>query len=235
MIRAVVFAAFAALASPALALDEPPAAPIPTLAATGSALEAFAPPGWRVETKAEGDLDGDGRPDAAFVLRATDPRNVLKNEGLGSPQLDTNPRILAVALRRPAGYALVTQNATLIPRHVDPVMDDPFGDRELSIERRAVKVGLAVFMSAGGWDMSRIAFTLRLDGEELRLIGYDRSTVARNTGAMQTLSVNYLAGRMSRGKGSIESDAMKTVWSKAARRGPTITQIGDGLEFDPGR
>lgn len=235
MIRAAALAALAATATPAVALDEPPAGPIPMLAATASTIEAFAPTGWTVEAKAEGDLDGDGRSDAAFVLRAADPKNVLKNEGLGSPELDTNPRALAVALGRPDGYALVTQNATLIPRHVDPVMDDPFGDRELTIERRAVKVSLAVFMSAGGWDMSRITFTFRLDGGELRLIGYDRSTVTRNTGAMRELSVNYLAGRMSRGEGSIESDTMKTVWSKAPRRGPTLTQIGDGLEFDPER
>jgi len=235
VIRTLAFAAFAAVASPALALDKPPAAPIPTLAATASTIEGFAPQGWRVEAKAEGDLDGDGRPDAAFVLRAADPRNVLKNKGLGPPQLDTNPRLLAVVIGQPAGYALMTQNATLIPRHVDPVMDDPFGDRELSIERGAVKVGLALFMSAGGWDMSRITFTLRLEGEVLRLIGYDRSTVTRNTGAMQTLSVNYLAGRMSRGEGSIESDKTKTVWSKAPRRRPTITEIGDGLAFDPER
>lgn len=224
----------AATAAPAAAaMDEPPPATIPTLTAAAASVEQFAPSGWIVEAKATGDLDGDNRPDVAFVLRGTDPANVLKNDGLGSREIDTNPRILAVALGRPSGYALVAQNTTLIPRHVDPVMDDPFGDHELEIARKAVKVGLSVFLSAGGWDMSRITFAFRLRNDRLELIGYDRTTVTRNTGALRELSVNYLTGRMSRSEGSIENDEVKKVWAKAPRRPASIDAIGDGLDFDP--
>ena len=73
--------------------------------------------------------NNDGRPDHAFVLHQADPRNVLDNRGkLGSERLDSNPRVLAVALARPdGGYALALQDAALIPRHESPTMDDPFG------------------------------------------------------------------------------------------------------------
>lgn len=225
----------AVIAAPALGDElDPPPVTIPRLAAEAASVEAFAPQGWRVEAKVAGDLDGDGRDDAAFVLRQTDPKNILKNEGLGPDALDTNPRILAVAVAARDGYRLAVQNATLIPRHVDATMDDLFSAEDLEVVEGAVKVGLHLFMSAGGWGMANVGFTFRLKEGALELIGYDRDDTQRNSGETASVSVNYPAGKMSRGKGSISVDEEKTVWSKApSKRGPAIGEIGDGLDFDP--
>lgn len=226
----------AAAITPAAAWDDPPAATIPALPATASSVEGFAPTGWTVEAKASGDLDGDGKPDAAFVLHGADSKLVIDNkDGIGGEEIDTNPRILGVALATADGFQLVAQNATLIPRRTEPNIVDAFeAEGGLAIARGAVKIDISLFASAGGWGMSNVGFTFRLDGGALRLIGYDRSDTQRNTGETETVSVNYLSGRMSVAKGRIDDDKEKTVWKKApAAKGPTIDQIGDGLEFDP--
>jgi hypothetical protein len=234
---AVAAAALLALAAPALAQvdEEPPPVEIPTLPASAASAEGFAPPGWAVEAKATGDLDGDKRADLAFVLHGTDPKNVLKNEGLGPAEVDANMRILGVAVAVEGGFRLALQNATLIPRHVSPTMDDPFSPEHLAIARGAVKVELQSFSNAGGWEASNVAFTFRLREGRLELIGYDRTTTMRNSGETESVSVNYAAGRMSRSTGNISDDKEKKVWRKApSKRGPTIEAIGDGFAFEAG-
>jgi hypothetical protein len=226
------------LATPAFAFDDDdvPPATIPTLPATASAVENFAPTGWTVEAKATGDLDGDGQPDAAFVLHGTDPKLVLRNpSGIGGDEIDTNPRIFAVAVAATSGFRLAAQNATLIPRRTQPNIDDAFSaDGGLSVLRGSVRVKISLFANAGGWGMSNVAFTFRLKDGTLRLIGYDRTDTQRNTGETETVSINYLSGRMSDATGRIDDDKETKVWRKApAPQGPTIDRIGDGIEFDP--
>jgi hypothetical protein len=213
--------------------QEAPVVPIPVLAARASGAAGFTPIGWRVEAQARGDLNGDGRQDLAFVLKATESTAILRDES-STRELDTNPRILAVAVATiESDYALVAQNATLIPRHVFANLDDAFEEDGLSISRGAVRVRLRAFANAGGADMANVQFAFRLAKGGLRLVGYDRTDVHRMTGAMSELSVNYLSGRMSRAKGSIEDDKLKKVWSKAPAKAPTLDEIGDGLDFDP--
>ncbi|MFC3693329.1 hypothetical protein [Chenggangzhangella methanolivorans] len=229
---------FAAAVVPAIAWDDPPPAAIPTLPAAASSVEGFAPQGWTVEAKAAGDLDGDGKPDAAFVLHGADPKLVIDNkDGIGGDEIDTNPRILGVALATDGGYRLAVQNATLIPRRDQPNIDDAFSaDGGLSIARGAVKVAISLFANAGGWGMSNISYTFRLKGGTLELVGYDRDDTQRNSGEVEVVSINYLSGKMSDAKGRIDQDAKdyKTVWRRApAKIGPAIEAIGDGVEFDP--
>ena len=225
----------AGLAGPAFAEFDAPPAQIPTLKADGASAEDFAPSGWVVEAKAEGDLDGDPTPDIAFVLRGTNPALKLKNEGLGPDEVDTNPRIIGVAVAQGAGYRLVAQNATLIPRNDMPTRSDPFEDREFAIARGALKVGLSLFMNAGGWGASTVSFLFRVRDGKLQTIGYDRSDTQRNSGETETVSVNYLTKKMSRAKGSIETDPSedKVVWTSLKTPAPSIEQMGDGLDFEP--
>lgn len=208
----------------------------PSLPATGARAEGFVPAGWRIDAREEGDLNGDGAADLALVLRGRDPANVLGNDGLGGPQIDTNPRILAVALRESGGYRLVVQNHRLIPRHTDPILEDPFdpAGEALKIERGTLKLSLIRFANAGGWDAGGTAFTFRWQDGALRLIGFDWDNVRRNTGETTEVSINFLTGRMRLTTGRLESDRQQVRWSRIPA-GPllTIDQIGDGLDFDP--
>jgi hypothetical protein len=206
--------------------------------AQGPSAEAFAPAGWRVEFKIAGDLNKDGIDDLALVIRQNDPKNVLTNTGLGVSKLDTNPRILAVVFGKAGGgYTLALENHTLIPRTTEPNLDDYLAEGGgIAIKRGTLQVTLHLFSSAGGWGAGNRAFTFRFQDGRFALIGYDATTVQRNTGKTNDVSVNYLTGKMKLATGSIENDKTKVRWRTLPKRPfMTVGQVGDGMEFDPAK
>jgi hypothetical protein len=230
--------AFAIAPAIALAQAEPPPVSYPKLVAQGPSAEAFAPAGWRVEFKIAGDLNKDGIDDLALVIRQNDPKNVLTNTGLGVSKLDTNPRILAVVFGKAGGgYTLVLENHTLIPRTTEPNLDDYLAEGGgIAIKRGTLQVTLHLFSSAGGWGAGNRTFTFRFQTGRFALIGYDATTVQRNTGKTNDVSVNYLTGKMKLATGSIENDKTKVRWRTLPKRPfMTVGQVGDGMEFDPAK
>jgi len=215
-----------------------PDATYPSLPKRAASAEGLVPAGWVLEAQVSGDLNGDGIPDLAFVVRQTDPRNVIDRPGMGESPFDTNPRILAVAFRSGAAgeYVLQLENHALIPRHENPSQDDPF-ENGIAIERGGLRVTLRLFMNAGGWNMFTATHTFRHRNGRFELIGYDRSSVHRASGETDDISVNYLVGRMRIASGHISSDKpTKVRQATLKRRAPlTIDAVGDGLDFDPER
>ena len=211
--------------------------PVTYPAVTSRAPDAagFVPPGWMLEQQASGDLDTDGKPDLALLLRLRDPRNVLRNDGLGESAFDTNPRLLVVALRDGMGYRRVLQDHAFIPRRMDPVDDDYVqGDDALSIARGTLRIRLHAFRSAGGWGTWTGTFAFRWQQDCLRLIGFDRSHLQRNSGRTEDTSINYLTGRATVATGSIEDDAVDTRRLRIGRAPLRCLQdIGSGMDFDP--
>jgi hypothetical protein len=214
--------------------EEAPPVVFPALPAQAQTQAGLVPKGWTVETESRGDLNGDGAPDVMLVLHMTDPRNVITNDGLGTSQLDTNPRILLVAFAEKATnrVALALADHTLIPRHINPLMDDPLEDA--AIVKGTVQVSLSFWMSAGSWLTSQTKFTFRYQDGCFKLIGYDSTETRRNTGEMSTVSVNYLTKKVKVTKGSIENDRTTVSWKTV--RAPSLLcldAVGDGLDFKP--
>ena len=222
-------------AQPAWDGETLPAVLYPPVASQAREAAGFVPPGWTLEQQASGDLDTDGKADLALLLRLRDPRNTLRNAGLGEADFDTNPRMLVVALREGAGYRRVLQDHALVPRRDDPVDDDYVqGDDALAIARGTLRVRLHAWRSAGGWGTWTNTFTFRWQQGCLRLIGFDRSHLQRNSGRTEDTSINYLTGRATVAEGSIEDDAVDTRRlriDKAPLR--CLQDIGSGMQFDP--
>lgn len=230
---AMLSAALAAGSFPAQAQDLPPAV-IPPIVARAPDAEGFVPRGWRLEQRARGDLDADGRSDLALLLRGDDPALRIAGRMCDDP-FDTNPRIFVVALARPdGGYRRVVANARLVPRRDNPCAVDWIEEGALGIGRGGVSLHLYRMMSAGGWASGTTRFTFRWRENALRLIGFDYTHVARNSGETAGIGINYLTRRVRTETGRIDGDSGQVRWSRLAPAPLlTIDQIGDGLAFDP--
>lgn len=208
----------------------------PVLPAQADYAAGFVPSGWRLESQAADDLNGDGRPGLVLVLRQNDPANIVRNDdGLGENPLDANPRILAVAFaREDGGYALALQNHSLIPRHDIPTVEDMLDEGGVSIQRGALRVTLHSWANAGSWSMGNTTYTFRWQNERFELIGYDSESVMRNSGASESLSINYSTGKVKRTVGNMQDDKETVTWQKLpSSRRWTLDEVGEGSAFDP--
>ena len=206
----------------------------PAIPAQAQTPAGLVPSGWTVEKESRGDLNRDGAPDLMLVLHMTNPKNVITNDGFGISELDTNPRMLVVAFfdKATKKYSLALADHTLIPRHTNPVMDDPLADA--AIVKETVQVSLHVWMSAGSWYTSEIKLTFRHQDGCFKLIGYDSTETKRNTGETSEVSVNYLTKKVKTAKGNIQDDRRDVSWKTLrASRLLCLEAVGDGLEFNP--
>ncbi|WP_173203793.1 hypothetical protein [Sphingopyxis sp. BSNA05] len=203
-----------------------------------ASAEGFVPDGWYLEKSVEGDLDKDGLPDLAIIIRQNDPELVIEGNGFGADQYDGNPRTIVVALKQTGGgYLRIAQNDQIIPVTGGAMFDDPIdnaSDGSLTIDKGVIRLNIGFWASAGTWDMFNRTFSFRLKGAQLGLIGYDNHHVHRGSGALNIVSINYLTWRKKTESGSIEDDHVPEVWSRISRK-PLILfdDIGSGYEFDP--
>jgi len=201
----------------------PPPGGYPPLPAAGASAQAFAPRGWTVETQAEGDLDGDGTADLAFILLAPD--------SAGAPSRYANPRIIGIGLGRPGGgYRLVASDRRFLPPKRAPNGGSEgwmlFGKGSLDAGGGRLRI---VFEYTRG----HRTFTFGWRQGGLRLVGFD--TAAVDGGCVRELSANFLSSRARIGAAAIEADKPSVRWQRLPpRAGPSLEQIGPGEEFDPG-
>lgn len=220
----------------ATALEVPEAAypALPKVAASGA---GFVPEGWKCEIQAEGDLNRDGLPDLLLVLRQDNPANVVANDPdrLGESEIDTNPRILAVAFARKGGdYELSLENHDFIPRYDTPTIDDPFGSAELS--DGTIRIGLHYWANAGSWYTDDTTYIFTYRDNAFRLVGYRDYTTKRNTGETWEVSIDYLAHTAEMTLGSFSDDDVETKsYQKPLPDSPlmTIEQLGGGWDSRP--
>lgn len=168
------------------------------LAADPDAYSRWVPKGWRLESAVSGDLDKDGNADAVLVLRQQNRRKILRNEGLGASELDTNPRRLVVLLNSPEGFSKIAETSRFLPPKNDPeapCLADPLEEGGVSIKRGLLLIELHYWVSCGSWGVSHDTFTFRLENGRFRLIGLDGNTFMRNSGEQTETSTNFLTGK----------------------------------------
>lgn len=230
-------AAAAAMAPPAQAQEfEVPDVTYPDLQKVGRNAQSFVPAGWVLEKDVRGDLNKDGAEDLVMVLHMNDSANVFKSEWAPETPVDTNPRMLAVALVETDGnYRLVASNHELIPRVTSSTESDPLSESGgVAIDRGSLLVSIFYFSSAGGSDTGTMSFRFRHEDDDLRLIGYDRFNVNRMSGETRDVSVNYLNRKVIIKTGSIETDADKTSTKKLKSADVvTLDDVGEPWAFEP--
>lgn len=163
-------------------------------------LEDFIPQGWREIAKAEGDLNKDGKPDAALIIEATDQSRMINNDALGAPILNVNPRHLLVLVKQDSGaYLLVKENTNFIPRENDAesgCLEDPLMTTDFKIHNGNLEITLHYWLSCGSYSVSNDKYTFRLDKKDLRLIGLDNREMTRiSPNDSTSISINLLTNK----------------------------------------
>ena len=173
-------------------------------------FSAYAPKGWKIIKSVEGDLNGDNQADAVLVLQKQDKANIIPNDFMGLPELDTNPRMLKVLFKQADGYKTAVENTTLIPPESDKdngCLADPLSD--VSINKGRLKVHFEWFYSCGSWWMSHSDYLFRYQNDRFLLIGYTNSQHNRASGEIEEYSDNYLTGKRKRTTGGNVFDSSK--------------------------
>jgi hypothetical protein len=217
----VVGVASAVLAAAALTPDAHGAVvPAQQIPATATTPAGFAPPGWRVEKRATGDLDGDGDRDQAIVL-------IQSESGGAAYGVVDGSRALLLA-RNEAGGLL--RRVGLAPRLLGCA---ECGGAFWGAARMPVGVAIAnrtvvVRQQFGGRSLSATTHRLRWHAPtgKFRLVGLDTLVTDRLTGLSVAVSTNHLTRRQTttRKRGA-------KLLSKVTRTVPVAPRPIAGLRF----
>jgi hypothetical protein len=152
------------------------------------------------------------------VIRGTDPKLVIENDGLGTPQIDTNPRQLLVFEKTPQGFRQISAATKLVPpagRKDMPCLEDPLAEGGISIIKQVLLVDLHHFLSCGSWGVSINKFKFKQMSGRFRLIGFDHMEFMRNSGEGEEVSVNFLTSRKSTTPFAIDDSIPRRLrWSR---------------------
>ena len=193
------------------------------LPAYAADFSAYVPKGWKIIKSVKGDLNGDNQADAVLVLQKQDKANIIPNDSMGLPELDTNPRMLKVLFKQAGGYKTAVENTTLIPPESDKdngCLADPLSD--VSINKGRLKVHFEWFYSCGSWWMSHSDYLFRYQNDRFLLIGYSHYEYHRASGEINEYSDNYLTGKRKRTTGGNVFDSYpdrpKVKWERLKKK-----------------
>ena len=175
----------------------PTDADYPQLKKYGQKIEDFVPKKWTMVAKEFGDLNGDKISDCAIVIKGNDKNFLNKNDGLGVPEFDTNPRMLVILFKNAAEkrYEIAEQSNTFIITPDSPTMTEPF--QSVKIKDGVLQLNFESWYSAGSWGTSQSSYKFRYINGEFALIGADKKEFMRNSGDMEIRSYNFLTNKMS--------------------------------------
>ena len=170
---------------------------------------AYLPASYTLFEAIQGDLNQDGLKDVVLIVKATDPKQWVTDEYRG--KLDRNRRGVIVLLNTKGHYQKVVQNLSLFSSENED--GGVYFAPELvpSIEKGLLKLHYA-HGRYGYW-----AYQFRLEGHDMRLIGYDSSD---NFGPYvnSETSVNFLTAkklvRENLNKDPDSDPKFKETWSK---------------------
>jgi hypothetical protein len=160
----------------------------PTISKAGKTIEAFIPNGWKILDSAFGDLNRDGRSDAAIVIQSLDSTldttfhcDTTINAGKQTISCDRflNPRRILIVLikSRDGSYECALQdNDAILPPNADDEISigDPYGDwmdadgGALSIRRGVLTLHMGQRVGNFNWDRT---YRFRYQNGDWYLIG----------------------------------------------------------------
>jgi hypothetical protein len=157
--------------------------------AEGDNVNSFVPPGWKIEEKTSGDLNGDALPD--FALKLVEDKPARDGDGVPTER----QRALVIVLVNQSGKlsrAAVTDTLLQCTNCGGAFYGMTLTPSEVKIEKGV----LVVSQDHGSREVTSTTFRFRYEPESGRfvLIGFDIASADRATGDTVSESTNYLTG-----------------------------------------
>ncbi|GAA5632074.1 hypothetical protein Acal02_02722 [Acinetobacter calcoaceticus] len=184
--------------------------------------KVYVPAKYQLFQAIEGDLNKDGLKDVVLIVKATDPKAFVHDEYRG--HLDRNRRGVIVLLNEKGKYKPIVSNLSCFSSENED--GGVYFPPELWME---IKNNLlSVYYSHGRYGYWRYLF--RLEGNDLRLIGYDDSSNHGPLIQSQT-SINFLTGKKVIRKNMSEDEEaeprFKETWSKIDQAPIYLSKVKD--------
>lgn len=184
--------------------------------------KAYVPAKYQLFQAIEGDLNKDGLKDVVLIVKATDPKAFVHDEYRG--HLDRNRRGVIVLLNEKGKYKAIVSNLSCFSSENED--GGVYFPPELWMEVKSNL--LSVYYSHGRYGYWRYLF--RLEGNDLRLIGYDDSSNHGPLIQSQT-SINFLTGKKVIRKNMSEDEEadprFKETWSKINQAPIYLSKVKD--------
>jgi hypothetical protein len=169
--------------------------------AENSQYTQWVPKHWKLIKAITGDLNNDKLADTVLVIEEQNQANIKINDGMGSPELNTNPRKLMVLFKTTKTQVKVLETANFIPSQDDAestCLTDPFEAENIQVKKGTLKINLNYWLSCGSWGVNNHTFTFKYNAKIKRfeLIGFDSSSFMRNSGELSESSKNFLTGKL---------------------------------------
>lgn len=130
--------------------------------------QAYIPKNYELFEALQGDLNQDAKNDVVLIVKATDPKAWVHDEYRGD--LDRNRRGILVLVNKNGAYQKVLQNLSLFSSENEDGGVYFAPELAPSVEKGNLKIHYA-HGRYGYW-----TYTFRLEGNDMRLIGYDDSS-----------------------------------------------------------
>lgn len=184
--------------------------------------KVYVPAKYQLFQAIEGDLNKDGLKDVVLMVKATDPKTFVHDEYRG--HLDRNRRGVIVLLNEKGKYKAIVSNLNCFSSENED--GGVYFPPELWMEVKSNL--LSVYYSHGRYGYWRYLF--RLEGSDLRLIGYDDSNNHGPLIQSQT-SINFLTGKKVIRKNMSEDEEadprFKETWSKINQAPIYLSKVKD--------
>ena len=198
--------------------------PMPALPASGATPEALVPQGWTIEQRRQPDFNGDGLNDVLLLIRER------------ASQDPAPPRIVLVALAttKPPGFAVTAANPRLVPRDASGNLEDPMADGEITLRSRGFDLKIGMMSGVGSYLAATMRYRFRVEGQCVRLIGFDRYETNRANLDTRDVSVNLLTGDVITTTGNAETTRRQAKRSRLPSNPRRCLQdLPSGWTFDP--
>ncbi|MEG0851190.1 MAG: hypothetical protein RSH24_15095 [Flavobacterium sp.] len=179
------------------------------------------PENWKIISQVSGDLNKDGIEDLVLIIENTDASNILKNEGMGAPNLNINPREILVFFKdEKNNYTLIEKNAMgFIHSENDEestCLADPLMiDGGIKISNNILIVHFNYWLSCGSWSVNDASYKFRFQNNSFELIGFDHFSFNRATTEETRTSLNFSTKKKEETIGLNQSEESKPKTTKS--------------------